>query len=266
MSVINLTVNGRTHTVDVDPATPLLYVLSDDLALRGPKFGCGLGQCGACTVIVKGRAIRSCVDAGADRGGRRDHDARRAGHRREAASDSAGVHRRAGGAVRLLPERRHPDREGVPRSEPEGDRRADPAGDVGRAVPLLRAHADAARRSSGTRRRAEQEDGMKDQAPHRAGVRGGDRALSPTPKPPSESRITAARFPQRLRRAHRRVQRGAASRAIRPGAGRRFRRRGSTVPAARSSTRGSPSPPTAASRPTPASASSVRACTPRRRS
>ena len=58
---MDLKVNGRTHTVDVDPATPLLYVLSDDLGLRGPKFGCGLGQCGACTVIVKGQAIRSCV-------------------------------------------------------------------------------------------------------------------------------------------------------------------------------------------------------------
>ena len=58
---ITLRVNGRQHTVDVDPATPLLYVLSDDLALRGPKFGCGLGQCGACTVIARGRAIRSCV-------------------------------------------------------------------------------------------------------------------------------------------------------------------------------------------------------------
>jgi len=58
---ITLTVNGRSHTVDVDPATPLLYVLSDDLALRGPKFGCGLGQCGACAVIIRGRAVRSCV-------------------------------------------------------------------------------------------------------------------------------------------------------------------------------------------------------------
>jgi nicotinate dehydrogenase subunit A len=58
---IALRVNGRQHTVEVDPATPLLYVLSDDLALRGPKFGCGLGQCGACTVIAGGRAIRSCV-------------------------------------------------------------------------------------------------------------------------------------------------------------------------------------------------------------
>ena len=61
MSAISLTVNGRSHTLDLDPATPLLYVLSDDLALRGPKFGCGLGQCGACTAIVAGRAIRSCV-------------------------------------------------------------------------------------------------------------------------------------------------------------------------------------------------------------
>jgi len=58
---ISLTVNGARHTVDIDPTTPLLYVLSDDLALRGPKFGCGLGQCGCCTVIVKGAPVRSCV-------------------------------------------------------------------------------------------------------------------------------------------------------------------------------------------------------------
>ena len=61
MAVINLTVNGAAKRVDVDPATPLLYVLSDDLGLKGPKFGCGLGQCGACTVLVGGRAVRSCV-------------------------------------------------------------------------------------------------------------------------------------------------------------------------------------------------------------
>jgi nicotinate dehydrogenase subunit A len=61
MSSINLKVNGKVHALNVDPTTPLLYVLSDDLALNGPKFGCGLGQCGACTVIVKGQAIRSCI-------------------------------------------------------------------------------------------------------------------------------------------------------------------------------------------------------------
>lgn len=63
MSLLTLKVNGRTHNLDLDPTTPLLYVLSDDLALRGPKFGCGLGQCGACTVLVKGQAVRSCITA-----------------------------------------------------------------------------------------------------------------------------------------------------------------------------------------------------------
>jgi nicotinate dehydrogenase subunit A len=61
MNAITLKVNGVAHTLDLDPSTPLLYALSDDLELRGPKFGCGLGQCGACTVIVKGQAIRSCI-------------------------------------------------------------------------------------------------------------------------------------------------------------------------------------------------------------
>ena len=61
MSAILLKVNGHVHNVDVDPETPLLYVLSDELHLRGPKFGCGLAQCGACTVIIQGRAVRSCV-------------------------------------------------------------------------------------------------------------------------------------------------------------------------------------------------------------
>ena len=61
MSAITLKVNGSTHTLDLDPTTPLLYALSDDLQLRGPKFGCGLGQCGACTVLVKGQAVRSCI-------------------------------------------------------------------------------------------------------------------------------------------------------------------------------------------------------------
>jgi nicotinate dehydrogenase subunit A len=59
--MMTLNVNGRDHHVDADPDTPLLYVLRDDLALNAAKFGCGLGQCGACTVIVEGRAVLSCV-------------------------------------------------------------------------------------------------------------------------------------------------------------------------------------------------------------
>ena len=61
MARISLKVNGKTQVVDVDPETPLLYVLRNDLRLNGPKFGCGLAQCGACTVILNGNAIRSCV-------------------------------------------------------------------------------------------------------------------------------------------------------------------------------------------------------------
>src|SRR6202011_1375705 len=61
MARISLNVNGKARVVDADSNTPLLYVLRDILGLHGPKFGCGLGQCGACTVIMDGRAVRSCV-------------------------------------------------------------------------------------------------------------------------------------------------------------------------------------------------------------
>ena len=56
-----LKVNGRTHTLNIDPSTPLLYILRNDLGLQGPHFGCGLGQCGLCAVIINGVAIRSCI-------------------------------------------------------------------------------------------------------------------------------------------------------------------------------------------------------------
>ena len=61
MAVISLTVNGSSYSADIDPETPLLFVLQDDLKLNGPKFGCGLAQCGACTVLLDGKPIRSCV-------------------------------------------------------------------------------------------------------------------------------------------------------------------------------------------------------------
>ena len=57
----SININGRVHEVDADPATPLLYVLRNDLELNGAKFGCGLGQCGACTVLVDGEAVFSCL-------------------------------------------------------------------------------------------------------------------------------------------------------------------------------------------------------------
>jgi nicotinate dehydrogenase subunit A len=61
MSTLSLNVNGQLHKIEIDPETPLLFVLSDELGLRGPKFGCGLAQCGACTVLLGGQAARSCV-------------------------------------------------------------------------------------------------------------------------------------------------------------------------------------------------------------
>ena len=61
MSQITLKVNGKAHSVDIDPSTPLLYILRNDLGLEGPRFGCGLGQCGSCTVIIRGEAVRSCI-------------------------------------------------------------------------------------------------------------------------------------------------------------------------------------------------------------
>lgn len=61
MSNVTLKVNGKAQTVDIDPSTPLLYILRNDLGLEGPRFGCGLGQCGACTVIIGGKAVRSCI-------------------------------------------------------------------------------------------------------------------------------------------------------------------------------------------------------------
>jgi nicotinate dehydrogenase subunit A len=59
--MVRLNVNGADHDIDADPTTPLLYVLRNDLALNGAKFGCGLGQCGACTVLLDGKAIFSCL-------------------------------------------------------------------------------------------------------------------------------------------------------------------------------------------------------------
>ncbi len=61
MSNLTLNVNGTMHTLDVEPSTPLLYILRNDIGLQGPRFGCGLGQCGLCTVIINGAAVRSCI-------------------------------------------------------------------------------------------------------------------------------------------------------------------------------------------------------------
>ena len=112
---IEITVNEKVESTDAAADTPLLYVLRDDLELRGPKFGCGLSQCGACAVLARRQGDPLLRDAGRSRRGQEgDHARRAAGAAREAeasreaagaASVAAGVDRRAGSAVRLLPER-----------------------------------------------------------------------------------------------------------------------------------------------------------------
>ena len=66
MAQISLKVNGKSRVVDADPSSPLLYVLRDNLSLHGPRFGCGLGQCGACTVMVDGTTMRSCMHSASE--------------------------------------------------------------------------------------------------------------------------------------------------------------------------------------------------------
>ena len=93
-TTITFVLNGKQRSVRVDdPEMPLLYALRDELDLHGPRFGCGLAQCGACTVHVDGKPVRSCVFPVSQGGGREGADARRARHAREAASAAAGVHR-----------------------------------------------------------------------------------------------------------------------------------------------------------------------------
>ena len=106
--MMKLKVNGRDYQIDADPDTPLLYVLRDDLELNAAKFGCGLGQCGACTVIVDGKAVLSCVTPLLLLEGKQVTTLEGLGYDRGAGADPARLHRRAGGAMRLL-HRRHDD-------------------------------------------------------------------------------------------------------------------------------------------------------------
>ena len=103
--MIQLTVNGRSQQVDVEPDTPLLWVLREQLGLTGTKYGCGIAQCGACTVHVDGAAVRSCVMPG-QRGRRQaDHHDRGPGVGQDPAQGAAGLDRPRRAAVRLLPGR-----------------------------------------------------------------------------------------------------------------------------------------------------------------
>ena len=119
---ISLKVNGATRSVNAEPDTPLLYVLRNDLELNGAKYGCGLSQCGACTVLVDGVATRSCVTPIGKVGQAEVTTLEALGTVDETAPAPAGLHRRAGRAVRLLHQRHDHGRQGFARSQSAAER------------------------------------------------------------------------------------------------------------------------------------------------
>ena len=117
-----LNVNGNAHTVDADPDMPLLYALRDDLGLNNPHFGCGLAQCGACTVHLDGQPVRSCITPISAVGDAKIIDARRPRHAGKTAPAADRLYRGAGAAMRLLHQRLDHDRRRFPRRQKETDR------------------------------------------------------------------------------------------------------------------------------------------------
>ena len=117
-STIRLTVNGRIHDVDAAPDTALLYVLRNDLELNGPKYGCGLGECGACAVLIDGVAARSCVIPIEGCVGRDIVTLEGLGSRERSRPGAEGLHRRTGRAMRLLPQRHDHQHQGAAEPQP----------------------------------------------------------------------------------------------------------------------------------------------------
>ena len=166
-SKLKIKVNGLVHNVTASLDTPLLYVLHNELHLHGPRFGCGLAQCGACSVLLDGKEIRSCVTPVAAVSGKaittleglpalyaKSRGTTRLGPGL-AASAAAGVDRRAGAALRLLPER-----DDDPGRRPAGDheapdRGADPHRDERPSLPLRHLSADPHGDPEGRRRDGE---------------------------------------------------------------------------------------------------------------
>ena len=165
-SSLKLKVNGLTHGVSASLDTPLLYVLHNELHLHGPRFGCGLAQCGACSVLLDGKEIRSCVTPVAAVSGKSittleglpavwaasaRHDCRRS----DAPSVAAGVDRRSGAALRRPPERHDDPGSRPPRDDEEPVRGSDPHGDERAPLPLRHLSADPDRDPEGCGRDGE---------------------------------------------------------------------------------------------------------------
>ena len=150
---VTLKVNGVSRSVPAEADTPLLYVLRNDFELNGAKFGCGLAQCGACTVLVDGRG--HALLRHADFGGReiRDHHARGARYARQASSVAARVHRRTGSAVRLLHQRHDHVGQGIARPQSASERGRRALGARRQSLPLRHAQSHRPRTCCAPRRR-----------------------------------------------------------------------------------------------------------------
>src|SRR6516162_5880909 len=138
--------NGKTQTVEVAPDTPLLYVLRNELGLNNPHFGCGLAQCGACTVHVDGAPTRSCSLPVSAAAGTKVTTLAGLGQPRQAAPAAGGLYRRAGAAMRLLPQRLDHDRGRAAARHPAPLGAADPRRARRAQMPLRYAYGDPARR------------------------------------------------------------------------------------------------------------------------
>ena len=145
---MKLNVNGSQHDVGVDPRTPLLYVLREDLKLNAAKFGCGLGQCGACTVLVDGEPVFSCVTPIALLAGKEVTTLEGLGTRRSPGPDPARLHRGAGGAMRLLYSGHHDAGACAVAEKSARQRGGHPRFPRAASVPLRHAYADPARHPS----------------------------------------------------------------------------------------------------------------------
>ena len=136
----SLNVNGKLHAVEADPDMPLLYALRNDIGLNNPHFGCGLAQCGACTVHLDGQPIALLRDAALRRRQRQDRHARGPRHARKTPSAADGLCRRTGAAMRLLYQRLDHDRGRLPARQEEADRRRDPRRAFRTQMPLRHPH------------------------------------------------------------------------------------------------------------------------------
>ena len=127
--MVALTINGQSHDVDVEPDTPLLWVIREKVGLTGTKYGCGIAQCGACTVHVDGVAMRSCSVPVGDASPARRSPPSKASRRTASCTGAAGLARARRAAMRLLPERHDHGGGGAAEGEAEADRRRHRRGD-----------------------------------------------------------------------------------------------------------------------------------------